>query len=89
VDSTLTYILVFGTVLHVIVFAVMFWIRVHRWDAVRTAGPRPAATPCAVCGEPATRRSYDGLDPNEQRDPATGRAYSLDMGHYQPLCAAH
>jgi hypothetical protein len=33
--------------------------------------------------------SYDGLDPDEQRDPHTGRYWSTDMTHYQPLCAAH
>lgn len=87
-NSTLTYILVFGTLLHVVVFAVMWWIRVHRWDAVST-GHGAKVTPCAVCGAPATHRSYDGLDPNEQRDPHTGRSYSLDNSHYQPLCAAH
>jgi hypothetical protein len=46
-------------------------------------------TPCAVCREPATHWSYDGRDPNEQRDPHTGRYWSTDMAHYQPLCAAH
>jgi len=38
---------------------------------------------------PATHWSYDGLDPNEQRDPHTGRYWSTDMVHCQPLCAAH
>jgi hypothetical protein len=42
-----------------------------------------------VCGEPATRRRYDGLDPNEQHDPHTGRSYSRDLAHYQAVCAAH
>jgi hypothetical protein len=46
-------------------------------------------SPCAVCGEPATRRRYDGLDPNEQHDPHTGRSYSRDLAHYQAVCAAH
>jgi hypothetical protein len=44
---------------------------------------------CAICGEPATHRSYDGLDPNESRDPHTGRIYSTDMARYQRLCASH
>jgi hypothetical protein len=39
--------------------------------------------------QPSTHRGYDGLDPNEQRDPYTGRSYSTDMAHNQPLCAAH
>jgi hypothetical protein len=42
-----------------------------------------------VCSEPAPYLVYDGLDPNEQHDPGTGRSYSTDMAHYQPLCAAH
>jgi len=52
-------------------------------------GPSPKITPCALCGEPATDWSYDGLDPNEQRDSRTGRAWSADMAHYRPVCAAH
>jgi hypothetical protein len=32
---------------------------------------------------------YDGLDPNEQVDSHTGRAWSVDMTHYRPVCAAH
>jgi hypothetical protein len=46
-------------------------------------------TACAVCGGPATGWGYDGLDPNEQRDPHTGRAWSADMTHYRPVCTAH
>ena len=45
--------------------------------------------PCAVCSAPATHLGYDGLDPNERRDPYTSRPYSIDTAHYQPLCAAH
>jgi hypothetical protein len=42
-----------------------------------------------VCSEPATYLGYDGLDPDEQRHPDTGRPYSVNAVHYQPLCAAH
>jgi type IV secretory pathway TrbD component len=35
------------------------------------------------------RSEADGLDPNEQRDPRTGRAWSADMTHYRPACTAH
>ena len=51
--------------------------------------PAPKITPCAVCGEPATDWSYDGLDPHEQLDSRTGKLWSADMGHYRPVCAAH
>ena len=46
-------------------------------------------TACAVCGGPAVGWGYDGLDPDEQRDPHTGRAWSADMTHYRPVCTAH
>ena len=46
-------------------------------------------TACAVFGGPAAGWGYDGLDPNEQRDPPTGRAWSADMTHYRPVCTAH
>jgi hypothetical protein len=42
-----------------------------------------------VCGEPSTRRSYDGLDPHQQYDPSTGRYGSADLAHYPALCTAH
>jgi hypothetical protein len=42
-----------------------------------------------VCGEPAAGWGYDGLDPNEQRDPHTGRAWFADMTHYRPVCTAY
>ncbi len=77
------------TLIHVAAFAVMIVIRVRRNEVEGTAGNSAMITPCVLCGDPATRRSYDGLDPNEQRDPYTGRSYSTDMAHYQPLCAAH
>ena len=42
-----------------------------------------------MCGGPAVGWGYDGLDPDEQRDPHTGRAWSADMTHYRPVCTAH
>jgi hypothetical protein len=89
VGSTLNTIIILGTLLHVAVFGVMFWIRVRRWEDDGVTGESPKITPCALCGEPATHRSYDGLDPNEQHDPHSGIAWSADMTHYPPLCAAH
>jgi hypothetical protein len=89
VRDSLTAIIILGTLLHVVVFAVMIWIRVRRTEG----DGRPAApvkiTPCAVCGAPSTGWSYDGLDPNEQINPRTGRAWSPDMAHYRPVCADH
>ena len=89
-NSNLTMIVVLVSVIHVAVLALMVWIRVRRTegDGIPAASSK-AATPCALCGEPATDWSYDGLDPNEQRDPYTGRSYSTDMAYYQLLCAAH
>jgi hypothetical protein len=88
-SSSLTILIVLVTLIHVAAFAVMIVIRVRRNEVDGTAGKGGLITPCTVCGEPATHRGYDGLDPNEQRDPHTGRSYSIDMTHYQPLCAAH
>ena len=88
-SSSLTALVVLVTLLHVAAFVVMIVIRVRRNEVDGTTGESALITPCAVCGEPATHRGYDGLDPNEQRDPHTGRAYSTDMARYQPLCAAH
>ena len=87
--STLTTLVILVTLLHVAVFVVMIVIRVRRTEPDGAAGHSAKITPCAVCGEPATRWNYDGLDPHEQRDPHTGRSWSTDMAHYQPLCAAH
>lgn len=87
VDSNLTAIVVLGTLLHVVVLAVMIWIRVRRTDS--PLGSPVRVTPCAVCGEPAAGWTYDGLDPNEQINPETGRAWSPDLSHYRPLCANH
>jgi hypothetical protein len=89
VSSSLTTLIILITLLHVAVFVVMVMIRVRRNEADATMGRSAKITPCAVCSKPATHLGYDGLDPNEQHDPYTGRAYSTDTGHYQPLCAAH
>jgi hypothetical protein len=89
VGSGLPALIVLITLIHVAAFVVMVWIRVRRSEVDGTTGESAVITPCTVCGEPATHRSYDGLDPNEQRDPHTGRSYSTNMAHYQPLCAAH
>ena len=88
-SSSLTTLVVLVTLIHVAAFVVMIVIRVRRSEVEGTSGQSALITPCVVCGEPATHRSYDGLDPNEQRDPHTGRSYSTDMARYQPLCAAH
>ena len=88
-SSSLTTLVVLVTLIHVAAFVVMIVIRVRRSEVEGTSGQSVLITPCVVCGEPATHRSYDGLDPNEQRDPHTGRSYSTDMARYQPLCAAH
>ena len=88
-SSNLTLIVVLVSVFHVGVMILMIWIRVRRTegDGIPTASPK--VTPCALCGEPATDWSYDGLDPNEQLDPHSGRVWSADATHYRPLCAAH
>jgi hypothetical protein len=88
-SSSLTLLIVLVTLIHVAAFVVMIVIRVRRNEVEGTTGDSTRITPCTVCGEAATHRRYDGLDPNEQRDPHTGRAYSTDLAHYQPLCAAH
>lgn len=89
-NSSLTTVTILVTVIHVVAFGVMVWIRVRRSEADVPAKRESAnARACAVCGEPATGWGYDGLDPNEQRDSHTGRAWSADMAHYQPVCAAH
>jgi hypothetical protein len=89
VSSSLTTLIVLVTILHVAVFAVMIWIRLRRDEANGATGESAKFRLCAVCGEPAAYVGYDGLDPNEQRDPHTGRSYSTDVAHYQPVCAAH
>ena len=88
-DSNLTAIVTLVTVIHVVVLAVMIWIRVRRTEGDGIPVASPKVTPCALCGDPASDWSYDGLDPNEQRDPHTNTAWSPDMAHYRPVCAAH
>lgn len=85
-SNSLTALVIVVTVIHVVAIGVMAAIRL--WPTGVIKGEKKA-TPCAVCGEPSTHRSYDGLDPNEQRDPHTGRAWSDDLRHYRPACAAH
>ena len=87
--SNLTTLVVLVTVIHVAAFVVMIAIRVWPDKARGAASRSPKIRLCAVCREPATHLGYDGLDPEERHDPHTGRAYSTDMAHYQPLCAAH
>jgi hypothetical protein len=89
VNSNLTTVVVLVTVIHVVVLAVMIWIRVRRSEADTPPGESANITPCAVCGRPSTHLSYDGLDPHEHRDRHTGTSYSTDMAHYQPVCEAH
>lgn len=88
-SSSLTTLVIVVTLLHVAALAVMIWIRVRRTEGDGAPGGNVKITPCAVCGAPATHRSYDGLDPEAQRDPKTGRYWSTDMAHYPPLCEAH
>jgi hypothetical protein len=89
VSNNLTVIVIVVSVIHVAAFAVMVWIRVRRSEADTVPVRNVNVTPCAVCGEPSTHRSYDGLDPDQQYDPETGRYWSADLAHYPPLCAAH
>jgi hypothetical protein len=89
VSSGLTTLIILITLIHVAAFVVMVVIRVRRNEVEGTVGNSALITACALCGEPATHRGYDGLDPDEQHDPHTGRAYSTDMAYYQPLCASH
>ena len=88
-SSSLAAVVVLVTLLHLGAFAVMIWIRVRRSEADGTPDEGANIARCAVCGQPATHRSYDGLDPTQQYDPHTGRYWSADMAHYPPLCAAH
>lgn len=88
-SSSLTTVTILVTLIHVAALGVMIWIRVRRSEADGTPDQSAKITPCAVCGEPATNWSYDGLDPNEKQDSRTGRAWSADMAHYRPVCAAH
>lgn len=87
--SSLTTLIVLVSLIHLAAFVVVVVIRVRKNEVDGTRGDSALITPCAVCGAPATHRSYHGLDPDERRDPHTGRAYSTDLTHYPPLCAAH
>jgi hypothetical protein len=89
VSGNLTTLIILVTLLHVAAFAVMIMIRLRRDEARGPVGGTATITRCAVCSAPATHLGYDGLDPAEGRDPHTGRPYSTDEAHYQPLCAAH
>jgi hypothetical protein len=89
VNSNLTTIVVLVSVIHVAVLVVMIWIRVRRTEGDGIPVGNAKITPCAVCGEPSSDWSYDGLDPHEQRDPHTGQIWSADISHYRPVCAAH
>jgi hypothetical protein len=88
-SDNLTLIVTLVTVIHVVVLALMIWIRVRRTEGDGILVPSPKITPCALCGEPSTDWSYDGLDPAEQFDSHTGKAWSPDVTHYRPVCAAH
>jgi hypothetical protein len=89
VNNNLTTIVILVTVIHVAVLVVMIWIRVRRTEGDGLPVESAKITPCAMCGEPATGWNYDGLDPNEQRNPRTGEAWSADLAHYRPVCPAH
>jgi hypothetical protein len=89
VSTNLTLIVVTTSVIHVAALVVMIWIRVRRTEGDGKPVKSPKITPCALCDEPSTSWSYDGLDPNEQYDPHTGEAWSPDMTHYRPVCAVH
>jgi hypothetical protein len=88
-STNLTTIVILVTVIHVAVLMVMIWIRVRRTPGDGIATGNAKVAPCAVCGEPSVDWSYDGLDPNEQRDPHTSQIWSPDMTHYRPVCATH
>lgn len=88
-NSNLTTIVVLVSIIHVAALAVMIWIRVRKTEGDGIVVKNPEVTPCSVCGAPATHRDYDGLDPNERRDPHTGQAWSVDVAHYPPMCDAH
>ena len=88
-SSSLTTIVILVSVIHLATLAIMIWIRVRRTEGDGKPGRNTKTTPCALCGEPANGWTYDGLDPNEQHDPQTGQAWSPDLTHYHPMCAAH
>ena len=87
--DNLNLIVILVTVIHLAVLAIMIWIRVRRTEGDGIPVASPKITPCAMCGEPATDWTYDGLDPNEQVDSHTGKAWSPDVSHYRPVCPVH
>jgi hypothetical protein len=89
VNSNLTMIIILVSVIHVAVLVVMVWIRVRRTEGDGITVKAPTITPCALCGDPATDWTYDGLDPDEHLDSRTGKAWSADVAHYRQVCAAH
>jgi hypothetical protein len=89
VSGSLTTLIILVTLLHVGVLIIMVMIRLWRDQPDAEAPESAPVRACAVCSEPATHLGYDGLDPDERRDPHTGRSYSIDTAHYQPLCATH
>jgi hypothetical protein len=89
VNDNLTTIVILVSVIHVAALVVMIWIRVRRTEGDGIPVRDPKITPCALCGEPATDWTYDGLDPDEQHDSHTGKAWSRDVTHYRPVCADH
>jgi hypothetical protein len=84
-----TLVITLVTAIHVAALIVMIWIRVRRTPGDGLPRGSVKIEPCAVCGQPSTDWAYDGLDPDEQHDPASGRTWSADMTHYQPVCPAH
>ena len=88
-NSNLTTIIILVSVIHVAVLVVMIWIRVRRTEGDGLPVPSAKTTSCALCDAAASGWDYDGLDPNEQRNPRTGEAWSTDLAHYRPVCAAH
>lgn len=84
-----TLIVVLVSVIHVAVLVIMLWIRIRRTEGDGKPAGIAKITPCAVCGEPANDWAYDGLDPDERRDPHSGHVWSANAAHYRPVCAAH
>lgn len=60
-----------------------YWGMHRRVRALRGSAPEHR---CAECGASAAVWSYAGGDPDERRDPARGRRYSLDPGRYRARC---
>jgi hypothetical protein len=89
VSTNDTLIIALVTVIHVATLIVMIWIRVRRTPGDGLPAGGATIEPCALCGEPSTTYSYDGLDPDEQRDPHTGQIWSAGLSHYRPVCQAH